>query len=378
MFSAILYTAYFPSVVSFSLSLMALYAQLRFLRCKKVRFLIAEIILGSLAFVNHPLTGVFFFICSGLVYIEKRSFEKKMIFCYVLSVLAAFSLTALWPYYDFFSNLFKIISGKMAQTADYQSTHQYLYSKFLLRSGPALAGIPLLILFLLRKRYLLLRGGFIIFGFIYLAGYLFRISLAERFVFFMVFTLQMSVSRILREWFSCSLPYLKQDTKKITAWFLILILAIGMMIQMFLLYKEFISPAFEFKSGFYLPNYISPNKMQSELKKYLSDGDVVLSDIYSSWSIPVYTGAKVIALFHTPPHVDDNLKRVKAVETFYEKSTTCKGRKEILKKYGVTHIFLNFKIIGKDLEFPLKEMGFSVIVQNKFFCLFSVSLDNHR
>jgi uncharacterized membrane protein len=116
--------------------------------------------------------------------------------------------------------------------------------------------------------------------------------------------------------------------------------------------------------------------MQMELRKYLGDGDVVLSDIYSSWSIPVYTGAKVIALFHTPPHVDDNLERINSVETFYDGDTSSEERMKILKKYEVTHIFLNFKIIGKDIEFPLKEMGFSVVAHSNSFCLFSVSSNN--
>jgi hypothetical protein len=112
--------------------------------------------------------------------------------------------------------------------------------------------------------------------------------------------------------------------------------------------------------------------MQLELKKYLREGDVVLSDIYSSWSIPVYTGARIIALFHTPPHVNDNLERVKAVETFYDGSTTSEERNKIVKKYGVTHILLNFYIAGKGLESVLEEMGFSVITRGTSFCLYSV------
>jgi len=373
MFSAILYTAYFPSVVSFSLALMALYLQLRFLRCKKARFLIAEIIVGSLAFINHPLTGVFFFICSGLLFIEKRGFEKKMIAYYLLSVISAFSLMALWPYYSFLTNLLKITSGAMVQAADYQSTYQYLYSKFLLRSGPALAGIPFFILFAVRKRYLLLVGGFFIFGLIYLTGNFVKISLAERFIFFTIFTLQMAVSQILREWFSFPLFTSKIDRKRITLWFLLFLLTIGVIIQIVFLCTQFIAPAFPFKTGRHLSHYVSPNTMQLELRKHLGEGDVVLSDIYSSWSIPVYTGAKIIALFHTSPHVNDNLERVEAVETFYDISATREVRKNILKKYGATHIYLNFLTAGEDIEPMLKEMGFSVIARSDSFCLFSIS-----
>jgi len=378
MFSAIIYTSYFPSVVSFSLSLMALYAQLRFLRCKKARFLIAEIILGSLAFVNHPLTGIFFFICSALLYIEKRGFERKAMFYYSLSIITAFSMMELWPYYDFFPNLYKIASGGMTQAADYQITQKYLYSKFLLRSGPALASIPFLILFLIQKRYFLLEGCFIIFSLIYLVGYLFRISLAERFIFFIIFTLQMVFSRTCREWFSFAYPSVKQNLKKIAAGFLLLLLLAGIIIQTNLIYREFISPAFEFKAESFSPNYLSPNKMQLELRKYLSDGDVVLSDIYSSWSIPVYTGAKIIALFHTPPHVNDNLERIEAIKAFYDSSISWEERRRILGKYGVTHILLNFQITGKDIEPLLKERGFPVIARSNSFCLFSVPWHNSQ
>jgi len=378
MFSAILYTAYFPSVVSFSLSLMALYAQLRFLHSFKTGFLIAEVVCGSLAFINHPLTGAFFFICSGLLYAEKRTVGKKMIYCYLLSVIIALLLMGLWPYYSFFTNLLKIASGQMAQTADYQSTHYYLYSMPLLRSGPALAGIPFLILFLLRKRHLLLVGGFFIFSFIYLTGYFVKISLAERFIFFIIFTLQMAVFRICREWFLQSVPTLHQNAKRITAWFLLLLLIIGIGIQLVLVYTKFISPAFERKAGYTVSKYVSPNTMQMELRKHLGEGDVVLSDIYSSWSIPVYTGAKVIALFHTPPNVDDNSERIKAVETFYGGETSSEERMKILKEYGVTHILLNYQITGNEIESVLKEMRFSVIAQNESFCLLSVSSDNLR
>ena len=113
--------------------------------------------------------------------------------------------------------------------------------------------------------------------------------------------------------------------------------------------------------------------MQLELKNYLSDKDVVLSDIYSSWAIPVYTGAKIIALFHTSPHVNNNLERIEAVETFYDLETSNQSRKAILNKYNITHVLLNFKTAGRDLEPLLKEMDFPVVARGADFCLFSIS-----
>ena len=373
MFSAILYTAYFPSVVSFSLSLLGLYCQLLFLKSNNRWFFVIETLIGALTFVNHPLTSLFFFISSGLLYIEKRTPPKKMISCYALFVIASFALMSFWPYYDFFSNILKVASGKMADTLDYQLTRHYLYSNLLLNAGPAVAGIPILILFGVRKRYFLLVGGFVVFGLIYLAGYLFDISLAERFVFFIMFVLQMAVSRYLKEWLSFSLPTLKWDFRQIASWFLALLLVIGISTQIVLIGVKFILPAFELKPDSFLPRYVSPNKMQLELRNYLGDDDVVLSDIYTSWSIPVYTGARIIALWHTTPHVADNLERIKAVETFYDTGSTHEERMEIVRRYGATHILLNFYIAGKELEPELKEMGFEVVVRRASYCLFSVA-----
>ena len=112
--------------------------------------------------------------------------------------------------------------------------------------------------------------------------------------------------------------------------------------------------------------------MQFELKHYLNEKDVVLSDIYSSWAIPVYTGAKIIALFHTSPHVNDNLERIKAIETFYDAETSSQSRKAILAKYNITHVFLHFKTAGRELEPVLKEMDFYLVARGTDFCLFSI------
>jgi hypothetical protein len=145
----------------------------------------------------------------------------------------------------------------------------------------------------------------------------------------------------------------------------------GAVIQLALIGKEFIYPAVAFTTGSILPRYSNPNRMQFELRKYLQDGDVVLSDIYSSWFVPVYTGAKIIALYHSAPYLRDNEMRIADVEKFYKATTTSGERLEILKKYGVSHIFLHFKIDGKDLVPALKHMGLSVTARTDTFCIVS-------
>jgi len=374
MFSAILYTAYYPSVISFSLAFLALYFQLRFLRSERRAFLAGALLSGAICFVNHPLTGTFFFICSGLLYLEREGLNKKALSCYTLSIITALCLTVLWPYYNFFASLMTIASGEMKKTIDYSLTQQYLYSKPLLRSGAALAGIPIAIYYLMQGRYVLLWGGSLLFGLLYLYGFYSTISLAERCIFFMLCLLQIAASRLCRGWSAKNVWTSQHLGNKIFFSFLVFLLVGGIAIQAALVFKEFIAPSFSFAAGAAFPRYVNPNAMQHELKKYLHDGDVVLSEIYSSWFVPVYTGAKIVALFHTAPHVKDNIQRIADVQAFYNVATPNSARNEILKKYSVTHVFLNFKINGKKIEPILVGNGYRAIVRTELFCIFSVPI----
>jgi hypothetical protein len=372
MFSAILYTAYYPSVVSFSMAFLALYFQLRFLRCERRAFLVGVVFSGAICFVNHPLTGAFFFVCSGLVYLEREGLSKKALSCYTLSIITALCLTILWPYYNFFASLMPVVSGEMHKAMDYNLTHQYLYAKPLLRSGAALTGIPIAIYYLMQRRYVVLWGGVLLFGLLYLYGFYGNLSLAERCIFFVLSLLQITTSRLCRELSVKNTWTAQYRINKVIFYFLILLLAGGGAVQAALTVKEFVYPSFSFAVGSPFPRYATPNAMHHELKKYLRDGDVVLSDVYSSWAVPVYTGAKIIALFHTAPHVTDNIQRIADVEAFYNVTTPNSVRNEIVKKYGVTQIFLHFKIDGRQLDPILEGMGYRKVFSANEFSIFSV------
>ena len=309
-----------------------------------------------------------------MLYLEREGMNKKALSCYTLSIITALCLTVLWPYYNFFASLMTIASGEMQKTMDYSLTREYLYSKPLLRSGAALAGIPIALYYLMKRQYLLLWGGSLLFGLLYLYGFYSTFSLAERCVFFMLCLLQIAASRLCREWSAKNAWTSQHLGNKILFFFLVFLLVGGIATQAALVFKEFIAPSFSFAAGSAFPRYDNPNAIQDELKKYLKDGDVVLSDIYSSWAVPVYTGAKIVALFHTAPHVKDNIQRIADVEAFYDVTTPNSVRNEILKKHSVTHVFLNFKINGKKTEPILLENGYRAIVRTELFCIFSVPL----
>jgi hypothetical protein len=265
-----------------------------------------------------------------------------------------------------------VASGEMQKAMDYNLTHQYLYTKPLLRSGAALTGIPIAIYYLMQRRYVVLWGGVLLFGLLYLYGFYGNLSLAERCIFFVLSLLQIAVSRLCCELSAKNIWTAQRRINKIIFCFLLLLLAGGIVTQSVLTVKEFVYPSFSFAAGSPFPRYINPNAMHHELKKYLRDGDVVLSDVYSSWAVPVYTGAKIIALFHTAPHVTDNIQRIADVEAFYNVTTPNSVRNEIVKKYGVTHIFLHFKIDGRQLDPILEGMGYHRVFRANEFSIFSV------
>jgi hypothetical protein len=370
MFAALLQTSWYPSLASFSLSLLALYCQLRFLRSSNRWFFIASVAIGSLSFVNHLITGGFFLVCSGLIYLNKWQLKKKTFLYYGITIAVTLTLTLLWPFYDFIATTVRVLSGQMGQATDYHLTRTYLtsYQSFFLRSGPALIGIPCLMMFIFQKRYFLLLGNFTVFAGIYIGSFFLEPSLIERSIFFIIFSMHMAFSKICREWFS----HAKSSITKKASRILLLLLLFGVICQSYVITDEYLRPSFIMKSGSILPSYKNPNSLYLELGKYLKKDAVVLSDLYTSWGIPVFTGAKIVALFHTPAHVKDNIERINDLDTFYDITTPKSLRHHILKKYSVTHILLNTYQKGQELEGIIKEMGFQIISQTEAYCLFSV------
>lgn len=376
MFSAMLSTAYFPSLVSFSLSMLALYFQLRFIKTRVISFSVLQYSCASLAFVCHPLTWIFYCVCSTLLCFERQNgLIKPMLINGFVSVISALSAVAVWPYYDFVPNFLNVASGDLGKTAsDYLITRNYLYSDILLRTGPALGGIFAGLFFLRKQKYCMLWVGCAVFASIYAMGYFFHISLAERFVFFAVFLLQLSFARICCLACTSVSVHMQEVFQKKTASVCFVLLLFGIALQGALVWQEIVRPCFSLQTKFPFVHYASPNSMQMELDSIFDPGDVVLTDIFSGWSIPVYTGARVVALLHTPPHIPDNNIRVDDSNNFFIPDRPLEEKWEILRQYRPSHILLNYRIIGPDMEPVLHRMGLHTVVRAETYAVFAVNV----
>lgn len=257
----------------------------------------------------------------------------------------------------------------MAAAGDYQLTWEYLHSKPVLRMGLALIGLPLITILACRRQHLLLTGGFAFFTAIYIFGTVAHVNLSERFVFFALVMLQMTFACFWGTWAAPGPKHWEKAARAMT-----LLIIGGILLQTGLAWQTSIWRVFKRVPGKVLPRYENPNQMQMELRRYLSEESIVMADIYSGWSLPVYTGARIIALYHTPPHIEDNLQRYRDTELFYNLNTPKAKRHELLERYKVTHVFFNYVLNAatRAIAAQMPQLGYKKMVSNNRYAVYRI------
>jgi hypothetical protein len=354
MFSVLIWNAYYPSVVSFSLSLLGCSFLLKYLRNNLKIYVFAYLVITCLVCLNHPLTGTFYFLSTFLLILAEKQFTLKTSFIFLFSIIISVLVVLLWPYYSHLEIALNIIGGSMNNSWDYNFTWNYLYSEQFARSGPALLGIPVLIYYLRKKQHLFMVYGFFACVVIYGLSYFFKLHLGERYIFFIVFFLQIIFSRYLKEKGISSYKSIKTLIKPFT-WkrfitFIVMLGTLGGVAgQAYLVRNQYLFYFVSFSPQLQLYRYVNPLSEYKFLKRYLSKGDVVFSDITTSWVIPVITEAKVVSLFHNNPLVSDSYQRIKDTEIFFGPKTSTHLRKALFMKYNASHLLINRKIESADI-----------------------------
>jgi hypothetical protein len=349
MFSVLVWNAYYPSLVSFSLALLGYSYLLEHLRRGRRNYVPAYLAISCLVFLNHPLTGSFYFLITPLLLLSEKKANLKNISVFASSVIITALVAFLWPYYSHAALARTMIGTSLNEFWDYTFTWNYLYSGVLTRSGPALLGIPVLAYYLRSRQHACLICGFVVCFMIYVLSYLFKLHLGERYIFFSIFFLQLAFSRYVRETSLFSYASLKAvlnpfTWKGCTTLTLLLGLIGGIAGQAYFTGSQYLPYFVSFKPGIQFHSYTDPLAEYSFLKQHLRRGDVVISDLATSWGIPFISDAKIVALFHTNPLVSDSYHRIKDLETFFKPDTSPSSRQELIKKYSATHLLLNKRI----------------------------------
>ena len=199
----------------------------------------------------------------------------------------------------------------------------------------------------MRKKCCFISYGFLLCSLIYVASYIINIRLGERYIFFTIFFLHLSLA-----WYFSTLELLSfskirgvfshLNEKNVHVLFFTVILALSIFYQGTKLSFEQAGYLINYKPKPIFQKYENPLDTYTLMKNKLRKGDIVMSDPLTSWLIPAFTGAKIVSLYHNNPFVSDNKERVQDATTFYDATTPLTARKEIVKKYGITHVLLNF------------------------------------
>ncbi len=378
MFSALVHTAWYPSLVALACVFMSLTCACRFLRKAGPGSFAGWCLFGAAAFINHPLTASFLWIASTLLVIETRGLRGLFRPWLWASIGVALAAMALWPYYDFFANMLTVSSGSLAGSWDYRLTRTYLYSDITARMGPALVAVPIVLVYIVKKKHGMLTMLCLASISIYAAGYFLHISLAERFIFAVAFSAQILVSRCACTLWQAVRRSSASASQTACAALLAILLAFGFIIQMRITFQEYIRPNFIACSGPPYIGYRDPTAMYKNLARHIHPGDIVFSDTGTAWAIPLYTGAKILSLFHTPPHVHDNDERLRCVDRFFDPASDNLIRLRILKDYNATKLLLNFPVAGNAIKDQINRMGLPLLVQIGDLYLYEVPADFHE
>ena len=383
------YTLFYPSEVTFSLSFIGFFYLLRFARYNKLSDYWKYLFLSIFIFSSHPLTGSFFLIGTFLLIITEGKRKVRNSVFYLLSLLTILLFLILWPYYPFLKAVHNSLSTPWAE-----ETRMYLYATGnIYKMGPAVLGIPIVFILLIRRKYHFISYGFIICASIYVFTYKPKIYLGERYIFYIIFFLHLALSWYLKTLGLLSFSTMKKtlmnlNEKNIHILIFALILVFSISYQILKLGFEQMGYTIHFKPKPIIQEYKNPAENYKLLTGEIKEGDIVLSDPLTSWLIPTLTDAKIVALYHDNPLVPDNVIRVEDTIEFYKSNTLLKTRKMILEKYNVTHVLLNFDRmkendvnrinnyyqnfrIDESLIDDLKKIG-KIILKNDDFILFKL------
>ncbi len=337
------YSLFYPAVFTINLGFWGLYCLLRYVRHASYAGGFFFLLLAAFIFTAHPLTGSFFFLCSFLVVMTEGERRVKHLVTFLGSVVLIYLISLLWPDYPFTKAVVTTATTNWSL-----GFRMYLYSaRNIFKMGPALLGLPVLFLLLMRRKYPFIVWGFLLCSLIYVLTYVINIRLGERYIFFVIFFLHLALAL----YFS-SLELLSPKTirevlvnpqeKNIHMLFFLIIVGLSISYQLAKLGAEQLGYEISFRPKPVLEKYTNPVDNYRFLTGRIGEGDIVMSDPLTAWLLPALTGAKITALYHDNPLVPDNNQRVEDAIAFFDPATPLHTRRTIARTYRVSHVLLNF------------------------------------
>jgi hypothetical protein len=316
--NVIVHSLPYPSAFAFWVSLLLLALNEKRIADGEPRLLLVTVPMSALVLLAHPPT--FLFVAAGLVAMTVDAPRRLTEALVALSALAVAVAAALaWPYFP----LWTLLTGP----SEPHRRNAVMYSEPLMRTFPALLGIPPLLLSARRTgRWKVVAWMGILFV-IYVFGFVTEKYAYGRVVFFMVFLLQLELARFLaqRE-ASTDAGGVRNSWKMWTG--------AAVAICVLLSTRSLVKTARDLR---YPSTYADYTFLRREVGQY----DVMMTDRRIGW-IAASFGGKLVSEENPVALVSEREHETRRsdAKAFFNAATTQRERKELLRKYGVSFVLV--------------------------------------
>jgi len=307
----------YPSAFAFWLSLLLLALNEKRIAHGAPRLLLLIVPLSAVVLLVHPPT--FLIVAAGLVAMAADAPRRLAEALVALLVLAAAAGVALmWPYFS----LWALATG----ASEPNTRNMPMYSWPLLRTFPALLGVPPLIVNGRRSGRWSVAAWVAILFVIYLVGFATGNYVFGRVIFFIVFLLQLELARFV----------VRRESTAIAggawpAW--ILWTGAAVVLGVMLSARPLVRTARDVRWG------ERTGAEYAFLRDDVGQYDVMMTEGRSS-SVAASFGGKLVAPENPLPFVAESAQRTRRsdVATFFSAATTERKRRELLRKYDVSFV----------------------------------------
>lgn len=343
-FKVLGYVLPYPSTFAMATSLLIFAVYFRALSTHSIVRLAAVTLLTATVIITHPNTAVIAFIGIGAITLHfwpRIGFKAPAMG--TLLMLGAILLAIIWPYYSFLDLL-------AANSPDFHTDSYRLYERFYL-IWPSLLLLPLATITLwsrwqrnhLDALVLIMAAATLVYLFGFISGqYGFG-----RIISFIAILIQISAAAFLVQ--------LEQNRERQRLLRYLPLMVWGLLVS--LAFNSHNLSAVE-RSLKGLQGIRYDYSQYQTLSRHITQYEVVLSDIESSWMIPTF-GGKIIASKHPAHWVDDHAQRVIDVDRFFAADVNITEKSETIDKYEVDFILIDKnRIAAPDSYFEFGDLLF--------------------
>ena len=304
-------------------------------------------VMGTIVLLSHPLTFVFlatglFCQClqSGTTTVARRAARVA------IELAACGALAVLWPYYS-------IISLMAGAGEIYHASNLIMYVDVLQRIWPVLVLSPLMLGALREARQRTILCHIAALVLIYGLGYLSGKYAYGRDITFIVILAQI----LIGHQFARMETRLDASHPKVADGVRIL-LVVGLLASSVTWLIPTVTRSMTVVNSLRIGRQVSNQQMYANLTflpRFVKPGEVVLSDIETSWLVPTF-GGKVIAGLHAQAFVGDHEKRAMDLNRFFDPQSDEKDRRSIIESYKPAFLLLdkqatpNWQTIAREFD----------------------------